>query len=328
MINVRKKVWFFALVLALALALCGCMRADVENKEEIKVDVVKPKIPEKLETNESGVPILKVYDTEAKAVSEMDLETYVMGVLAGEMKNDWPAEALKAQAILARTFVLKFIGTKDSKYEGADISTDVSEAQAYSEVNINENVRKAVEETKGLVMSYQGEFPQAWFHADAGGKTELPSVALEFKEGDPPYLSVTDSPDSDDAPDDVKQWTVTFSSKEFAAGCKDAGAETGNIETVEVGEKGGSGRAKTLIVNGKTVSAPSLRISLGANEMKSTLIESIDVNGGEVTIKGRGFGHGVGLSQWGAYAMAKDGKNATEIVEHYFKDVDIVKLWE
>ena len=87
----------------------------------------------------------------------MDIETYVMGVLAGEMKNDWPEEALKAQAILARTFVLKFIETKDSKYDGADISTDVSEAQAYSEADINDKVRAAVEETRGLVMSYEGE---------------------------------------------------------------------------------------------------------------------------------------------------------------------------
>ena len=144
------------------------------------------------------MPILKVYDVENEAVSQMDIETYVMGVLAGEMKNDWPEEALKAQAILARTFVLKFIETKDSKYEGADISTDVSEAQAYSEADINDRVRAAVEETRGLVMSYEGELVQAWFHAHAGGKTELPSVSLEYKEADPPYLAATDSPDSEE----------------------------------------------------------------------------------------------------------------------------------
>lgn len=114
----------------------------------IQTDVVKPEVPQDLRTNDEGVPILKVYDVESESIAEMDLETYVTGVLAGEMRNDWPEEALKAQAILARTFVLKFVETKDSQYEGADISTDVSEAQAYSEVNINENVRKAVEETR------------------------------------------------------------------------------------------------------------------------------------------------------------------------------------
>ena len=256
------------------------------------------------------------------------METYVMGVLAGEMKNDWPEEALKAQAILARTFVLKFVETKDSQYEGADISTDVSEAQAYSAEDINDNVRAAVEETRGLVMSYDGELPQAWFHAHAGGRTELPSVALEYKEEDPPYLAVTDSPDSEDAPEDVQHWKASFDAEAFQKACADAGLSTGLPETVEIGEKGDSGRAKTLIVNGEAVSAPSLRLQLGANAMKSTLLDSVTVEDGEVTMKGRGFGHGVGLSQWGAYGMAKDGSSAEEIIKHYFQDVDIVRLWD
>ena len=85
---------------------------------------------ERLETNEDGVPVLDVYVVADEAVERVDIETYVEGVLAGEMKNDWPIEALKAQAILARTFVLKFLSDKESRYEGADISTDIEEAQA------------------------------------------------------------------------------------------------------------------------------------------------------------------------------------------------------
>ena len=77
----------------------------------------------------------------------MDAEAYVAGVVAGEMKNDWPLEALKAQAILARTFVLRFVSEKESRYEGADISTDISEAQAYDESAVNDLVLQAVEET-------------------------------------------------------------------------------------------------------------------------------------------------------------------------------------
>lgn len=322
----RKRCFLLALVLLAALFLTGCMRTDVG--QPIQTEVVKPEVPQNLRTNDEGVPILKVYDVESESIAEMDLETYVMGVLAGEMKNDWPEEALKAQAILARTFVLKFVETKDSQYEGADISTDISEAQAYSEVNINENVREAVEETRGLVMSYEGELPQAWFHAHAGGITELPSVALEYKEADPAYLSVTDSPDSEDAPENVKNWTATFDGETFQKACADAGLSTGLPETVEIGETGESGRAKTLLVNGEAVSAPSLRLQLGANEMKSTLLTSVEVEDGSVTMQGRGFGHGVGMSQWGAYGMAEDGAEATEIIRHYFQNVDIVRLWE
>ena len=321
----RKRCFLLALLLMAAL-LTGCMRADGSASGDAQGE--KPQLPEDLRTDADGVPILKVYDVENEAVSQMDIETYVMGVLAGEMKNDWPEEALKAQAILARTFVLKFIETKDSKYEGADISTDVSEAQAYSEADINDRVRAAVEETRGQVMSYEGELVQAWFHAHAGGKTELPSVSLEYKEADPPYLAATDSPDSDKAPEDVQHWTATFDAAAFQKACADAGLATGLPEAVEIGETGDSGRAKTLLVNGSAVSAPSLRLQLGANAMKSTLLDSVSVEDGKVIMKGRGFGHGVGMSQWGAYGMAEEGATAEEIIRHYFQNIDIVRLWE
>ena len=321
----RKRCFLLALLLMAAL-LTGCMRADGSASGDAQGE--KPQLPEDLRTDADGVPILKVYDVENEAVSQMDIETYVMGVLAGEMKNDWPEEALKAQAILARTFVLKFIETKDSKYEGADISTDVSEAQAYSEADINDRVRAAVEETRGQVMSYEGELVQAWFHAHAGGKTELPSVSLEYKEADPPYLAATDSPDSDKAPEDVQHWTATFDAAAFQKACADAGLATGLPETVEIGETGASGRAKTLLVNGSAVSAPSLRLQLGANAMKSTLLDSVSVEDSKVIMKGRGFGHGVGMSQWGAYGMAEGGETAEEIIRHYFQNIDIVRLWE
>ena len=97
---------------------------------------------------------------------------------------------------------------------------------------------------------------------------------------------------------------------------------------MEIGETGDSGRAKTLLVNGSAVSAPSLRLQLGANAMKSTLLDSVSVEDGKVIMKGRGFGHGVGMSQWGAYGMAEEGATAEEIIRHYFQNIDIVRLWE
>ena len=291
------------------------------------VDTKLPEIPEKLKRDDDGTPLVRVFDVEKKAISEMDVESYVMGVVAGEMKNDWPIEALKAQAILARTFVLKFCSDKDSKYEGADISTDVTEAQAYAADDINARVRQAINGTRGLVMSYEGAYPYAWFHAHSGGMTELPSVSLDFREGDPGYLKPVESRESDDAPESAREWTAEFTMGELRKACADAGLKVENVESIEIGEKGESGRAKMLLVNGKPVSAASLRIRIGANKMRSTLIDSIELDGGSVTFKGRGFGHGVGMSQWGAYAMAKDGVGAEEIVRHYFRNVDIVELW-
>lgn len=330
-----KKVRLISLflILLMGISLQGCMQLErnASESEHFGVggtaDNVTLQIPYKLKGMEGEPPRLKVYDTSIEEVSEMDIETYIMGVVAGEMKNDWPIEALKAQAILARTFVLKFCQDKDSKYKGADISTDIEEAQAYSYENINDRIKQAVEETRGLVMNAEGELPHAWFHAHSGGMTELPSVALDFKGADPYYLQPKKSMESDDAPENVKSWKAVFSEQEVVDACKASGLKVNDIKSIKIGEIGESGRAATLLINGESISAPTFRIKIGANKMKSTLLDSIEEIDDEIIFSGRGFGHGVGMSQWGAFAMAKEGKTAEEIVEYYFQNVEITKLW-
>lgn len=304
----------------IVLACSGCMRG--RNNE----NSILPEIPDKLSRTADDTPILKVYNTESKSTEEMDVETYLMGVVAGEMKNDWPMEALKAQAILARTFTMKFVNDKTSTYKDADISTDVTEAQAYNADAVNNRIREAVNETRGMVMVADGEFPYAWFHAHSGGITELPTKALEYKD-DPSYLSSVKSFESDDAPEDVKSWIAEFTLDQVRQACKDAGVEVGSIESFEIGEVGESGRAVTFLVNGKEVSAPTFRLQIGASKLKSTLIESVEKKDEKLIFKGSGFGHGVGLSQWGAHKMAADGKTAEEIIHHYFSDVELIELW-
>ena len=328
--NCVKGTGVAAVILALALALCGCMDRAGEgltwtlNRESGNA----PALPDGLAINDEGLPVLRVYDVSGGEIEEMDIERYVRGVVAGEMKNDWPMEALKAQAILARTFVLKFCQDKQSKYDGADISTDVSEAQAYAPDSVNERVAEAVRETRGMAMVYDGAFPNAWFHAHSGGMTELPSVALEYKDGDPEYLKPTESTESDRAPERAREWRATFTAEQVAKACVDAGTKiAGKVTSVEIGEKGASGRAKNLLINGEIVSAPSFRIQIGANRLRSTLIDEIEVDGDEVTFSGRGYGHGVGMSQWGAYQMAEDGASAAQIIEKYFPGVEIVEMW-
>ena len=317
------------LILAIATIFTGCMAVGNEENDPIQTETdVQPEefIPEKLKRNDEGIPVLKVYVVDKKETETMDLETYLQGVVAGEMKNDWPIEALKAQAILARTFTLNFLENKKSSYDGADISTDISEAQAYNVDKINDRIIQAVEETRGVVMVYDGKLPLAWFHAHSGGVTELPTVAIDYKE-DPEYLSVVSSYDSEKAPDDVKNWEVTFTAAQIGAASAKCGVTTGDCKTFEIGEKGESGRAKTFVINGKEISAPTFRINIGASELKSTLIESVNVANGKVTIKGKGYGHGVGMSQWGAYGLAESGATAQSIVGHYFDGVDFVGLW-
>ena len=126
----------------------------------------------------------------------MKFEEYIKSVVGGEIKNDWPPEAIEAQAIIARTFVLNFIHEKGhSKYGDAHVSTDIEEAQAWNPEAVNERITKAVENTRGQVMVYEGRFAQGWFHSNAAGKTATAKEGLNYKKGNPPYIKVVKSPD-------------------------------------------------------------------------------------------------------------------------------------
>ena len=285
-------------------------------------------VPEPIQQEGEKEPVLKVYDTAQNQVVEQELEDYVAHVLAGEMKSDWPKEALKAQAILARTFVLYFVTEKESMYEGANISTDIKEAQAYNTEGIDENILAAVEETRGEVVLYNGKPINAWFHAHAGGKTAVSKEGLNYEGDEPPYIQSVDSPDSDKAPEEDASWTASFTKEEVLAALQSSGVSVQSVDAIEVGETGASGRAITLKIGEAAINAADFRIKLGSQKLKSTLLEDITVEAGKVIFTGRGYGHGVGMSQWGAYGMAEEGKTGEEIVQYYFKDVAIQKLWE
>ena len=330
------KKWI-ALMLALIAALSlmtGCRTKTLETDENTTTrgallsQADAPALPDTLDYGEDGVPTIIVYDVAERDYKRLNLADYVMGVLAGEMRNDWPMEALKAQAILARTFVLKFISEKQSKYDGADISTDISEAQAYAPDQINERIEKAVSETRGQVLSAGGELPYAWFHAHSGGKTELPVEGLDYDQENPSYLRVVESPDSDSAPTTVKNWSATFTANQVARAAKEAGVDVGStVTSIEAGKKSESGRTIYFLINGRQVSAPALRLQLDSTVLKSTLISSVELKDGRVTFTGSGYGHGVGMSQWGAYALALDGRTAEEIISWYYSGVGVATVW-
>ena len=250
-------------------------------------------------------------------------ETSIAGVVAGEMPNSWPIEALKAQAILARTFVLKFISEKDSRYPGADISTDIAAAQAYNADAVNERILQAVKETAGLILlAEDGSLPYTWFHSHSGGKTETARHGIDWQGAEPPHTLVTDGREADSA-----AWSASFSAADFIAACQKAGASVSSCNAVRISQKGESGRAVTFVVDGVTVNAARLRISLGSSKMRSTLLTSLTVEDGIIRMSGLGYGHGVGLSQWGAHALALYGWPAEEIALHYYKGLRVVKAW-
>lgn len=285
-------------------------------------------VPQRLSRNEEGVPVLNVYDVKNGKLEKLSVEDYLPAVLAGEMAGDWPLEALKAQAILARTFVLQFVSQKESMYEGADISTDIKEAQAYDADGVNERIREAVRETRGLVLNAGGELPYAWFHAHSGGLTARAKEGLDYEKDEPGYTQCVKGMENDEAPKEAAQWEATFTAEEVLSAAKESGANVSELTEISVGQRGESGRAMTLLISGQEVSAPAFRIAIGSTKMRSCLLESLRVEDGKVVMSGKGYGHGVGMSQWGAYAMAKAGKSAQEIVTHYFAGVTLDQAWE
>ena len=335
--QIYKKLSLALTILLLIVSSVACQPAEKPGEkgrtpgkiQNVEDNVKKPPIPESINQGEGKEPRLKVYLTEGQKIKEMKFEDYVVGVLAGEMSNNFPAEALEAQAILARTFVMEFITEKgQSKYEGAHVSTDIEEAQAWNAGEVNERIIKAVANTRGQVLLADGEYVKAWFHAHAGGMTAAAKEGLGYEGAEPPYIQVVKSPDSPEAPPEDANWTATFTKGQIKEAMQKIGKTPGDFNSIEVVNRGPSGRATELKIGNETVQAAGFRVALDSTKMKSTKLESIKVTGDKVTMKGIGYGHGVGLSQWGAYNMAKEGKKAEDIINHYFKNVQIVKLWE
>ena len=315
-------------VLLAAAIMTGCA-ARGETPMPTESPAVTPEWTIPLPLDEDGLPVLEVFVLAEETIRPMDIETYLCGVVAGEMKNDWPIEALRAQAILARTFVLKFVTEKTSRYVGADVSTDITEAQAYNEENVNDRVREAVRSTAGMVLVAQdGSLPYTWFHAHSGGRTALAQEGLNWQDEEPEHTVVTEGLDSDAAPDEAKEWSATFTMKEFLAACRAAGVVTETAQKISIKEKGDSGRAVTLLVDGLEVNAARLRLALGSTVMRSTLLTEISSDGKEVRMAGRGYGHGVGMPQWGAYALAQDGYPGEEIATYYYRGLSLIRLWD
>ncbi|MGI6038261.1 MAG: SpoIID/LytB domain-containing protein [Limnochordia bacterium] len=262
----------------------------------------------------------------------MPVEEYIQGVVAAEMYADWPIEAYAAQAILARSFTMDFLSKGGLGQSGADISNDVERAQAYRAENITPDIKKAVEMTRGEVMTYEDRYISAWFHSYSGGRTASAKEGLAWQEEEPPYIKSVVVPDNEFVPEDLRAWKVEFPLEQVQRALADRGVR-GPIQGINIVEKGATGRIVKVEIEGPegdrvTMDGTAFRLALGSEEMKSTLVNRLEIEGDQLVIEGRGYGHGVGLSQWDAYMLAKEGKSPEEIVQFFFKDIEIKKLWD
>ncbi|HAI52811.1 MAG TPA: stage II sporulation protein SpoIID [Firmicutes bacterium] len=278
-------------------------------------------------------PTLTVYVNETGEIKQMKLEEYLMGVVAGEMFPDWPVNAYAAQAIFARSFTMDFVsqgGVKD-KY-GADVSTSIEETQAYNPAAITAEIRRGVEMTRGQVMTYDNRYVRGWFHAYSGGITARAKEGLDYQEEEPPFTKSVRLPENEYAPEEVKAWEVEYSAGELRNLLAQRGVNVGEITGVEILERGPTERITRLMVKGiqgeQEMTGPEFRLAVDSTKMKSTLVREFSFQDGVLRISGTGYGHGVGLSQWDAFMLAKEGKSPEEIVQTFFEGVTIRKIYE
>jgi len=276
-------------------------------------------------------PTISLYIKEQGIKKNIKLEEYLTGVVAAEMEPSWPENALAAQAILARTFTMENIkAQRVKKLHGTDASTDIDEFQAYDPSRINDKVRQAVVSTRGQVITHRGDYVKGWFSACDGGISATAQEGLAYTKEPTPYIKAgaRDGCLAITVPDN-QHWRAQIPMEQVRAAVqKISGTDPGIINTVDIVERGPSGRATRIQAGSATVGGPDLRLALGSDKVRSMLISSVQVQGNNLVLEGKGFGHGVGLCQWGANKLASEGKTPQEIIKFYYRDVDIQKLWD
>lgn len=251
---------------------------------------------------------------DGKVVS-MWLEEYVVGVVYAEMPASFEMEALKAQAVAARTYTLRRKGTK-TKHSDFDVCADSSCCQAFripddsaGEIASVNKIRQAVADTEGEVLLYCGELIEATYFSCSGGLTE---EAVAVWGEDIPYLQSVKSPGEEGSKHYVE--TVYFTINEFEEKTGVSLTEAPNSWFTNITRTNGGG-VDTVTICGKVFAGKELRNLLA---LKSTAF-SIAAIGDSVVISTKGFGHRVGMSQYGADAMAVSGSNYKDILSHYYK---------
>lgn len=256
------------------------------------------------------------------AVNIVPVDDYLLSVVPEEMPTDWPAEALKAQSVAARSFALKSRGRHAA--EGYDLCT-TTHCQLYKGIASEKTASTAaVRATRGEVLTYGGQPIEALFHTDSGGMTES---SEDVWGSHVPYLRAVR-----DTPLGTMPWSKTVSTADLEQKLAAKGHAIGRLRAIELSplaigraakDRTASGRVKAMTVTGTkgsvTLSGTAWRSLLG---LKSTLFDA-KLTKDTVTFTGFGAGHGLGISQWGAKRLAKTGKSYADILHHYYTGVTL-----
>ncbi len=269
-------------------------------------------------------------NSKSNNVSEVNLEDHLVGVLAAEMPASYEPEALKAQAVAARSYILSKLDKTNPEHPDAAICTNpthckgwLSESEAkekWSNNEKNSNWQKlctAVISTSGEYMLYDNQAVEACFFASGGNRTEN---SEDVWQASLPYLRSVENNEYSDTT--ISQ--TTFKTQEFIQILNNTGTQlpTDTVPTVSDISRTDGGAVASVTLCGKTFKGTEIRKIFGLKSANFTITISPD----SVTFDVIGNGHGVGMSQKGANTMAKDGKNYTEILIHYYANIQIVKM--
>ncbi|NLZ44359.1 MAG: stage II sporulation protein D [Clostridia bacterium] len=273
-----------------------------------------------------------LYLKERGRLCRLELEDYLVGVVAGEMPASFGLEALKAQAVAARTVTVKrmraFGGRGSSAHPGADVSDEPGESQAWLSrrdmlkkwgfggyFRNRARIAEAVKSTEGLVLTYNGELIDAVYHSTSGPRTEK---AGEIWGTDLPYLQSVACTSGRHSPKYKGEKVLSYAEFWTKLGLE----PVNNPPNLRVLEYTAGGRVKTLAVNGRKMQGETFRRLLGLNS--SSFSWRLLADG--ILLETTGYGHGVGLCQYGADGLAKQGWDFRAILKYYYQGVEIARL--
>ena len=255
-------------------------------------------------------------------VNELPLEEYLVGLINCEISSAWPIEAVKAQAVIARTYALNRKQARSTSFYHLESSVI---DQVYDGCEIEDSrARRGVSDTAGEVLSYQGAVIQAFYHSNCGGRTE----ASEHVWGKQlPYLGGVDCRYCLTSPSSA--WDLMIALPELEERLKAAGHRVSGITDIRPGPRNSRGRLKHVVIvssrSDLSLTGDQFRKAIGYSVIKSTNF-TVRVENREAIFSGLGNGHGVGLCQWGAKQRALDGFGYAEILSYYYPGTDLIKF--
>jgi stage II sporulation protein D len=258
---------------------------------------------------------LRLYQDNEKlqVINLVGLDSYLAGLVNKEVRSDWPEEAVKAQVIAARSYALASAADRRKKDSLFDLSSDESDQVYDGFLPEDAQANRLVRQTEGLVIFHREEVLKAYYHSSNGGFSEIPENVWGSASFDNAAYMTRASPV--DAADKGNEWQVQISPQMGSL------LGVGRIHSIRITKRSHGQRVKSVVVSGtegsKALSGAQFRNAFGPRWLKSTLF-SIDQTGVGWVLRGRGWGHGVGLSQMGARRMATKGRTAQQILDFYY----------